>query len=194
MWKRYLRGVETELVKYGNVEPLCELIETGNYALWRDKKYRDLICRIIRGGIKSVQKGRANPKLRSNESRNRHILDRLYYHKGRGVMVWGRKAGEQNACELVSREIKQHNSNKKFSSISASAIHKKIWQKHKPSDRHRLYVLDGCINAAIDSMDDVSYGTYEAMNEKEIDDFMGHLSIESDKIYDKICKARNEQC
>jgi hypothetical protein len=179
-----LIDAEYELAKYGNIEPFCELIEDGNPYLWEDKKYRDLICTIIRGGIKSVRKGRADSTKRKREERDKFMLCRLYFHKGRGVQIWGRnEKGKLNACDLVSNEILSYE--KEFLTKRPESIHKQIWKNHKPKPSHYEYFVEGYITAKFEAMAHKKRDVYFNLNKEERINIISKYREEAIKICKK---------
>nr|ART37182.1 D479 [uncultured bacterium] len=127
-----------ELAVYGNPEPLCQLIEQGDAALWNDKNARDFIAKIIRDGGLRRRRGKSGETSPLKARRNDWIIRQLCFWKGFGLPIYGDGAGVnyKTACTVVSDYLKRTSGECGWAPIEADSI-MNLWKNQPPDSGMR---------------------------------------------------------
>lgn len=129
-----------DVLEYGNVDPLCKLIEQGDAALWGDKQAREFIAKIIRNG-KGLQRGsgKRGPTKLVMVRRNEWIIGKLCFWEGFGLPFY-RDSEEEfhtNACAIVAAELERISDKYEWQVLCVERI-KKLYEQHLPADGMRI--------------------------------------------------------
>lgn len=119
------------LRQYGDVEPLCKMIEEGNEEVLQNDQIRHLLVEMLRKG--GTHRGRGNPaESRWNQKiRDDYILRRLQFLKNGGMPIWNNEKCNQRktACYQVSDELFKYHDKFQLKRITPSSIYKNVWLK-----------------------------------------------------------------
>ncbi len=127
-----------ELAVYGNPEPLCQLIEQGDAALWYDKSARDFIAKIIRDGGFRRGRGKRGETGRPKSRRDDWIIRQLCFWKGFGLPVHGEgsKPDYKTGCTVVSDYLRRISEKCGWDVMSEKSI-ENLWKERPPDSGMR---------------------------------------------------------
>jgi len=128
-------GAILEIRDYGNIEPLCALIEREP-AVLHNKELRDLVLKILRNGGLQRGNGKRTETARIEGCRDEWIVRRMYFWKGFGLKLYGGSNDSKNgafAFVVVADELTHVAHEYGWKAVSGDRIIK-IWKKKKTQD------------------------------------------------------------